>query len=172
MMSEITYQMVLSTIQTAGILAGIAYYTMTLNYTRKNQEQTLKTRKITIFQQTIGSLMSSSMGIKNIAILDQNKPKSYQEHVDLTTKYPEYLEAWLWITNSLDIAGIYIKEDVFDIGMFAKYNPLWFFDFWDRYKPIIDEWRKIHGQGYLVYTEYLIKILQKYYNEHPELLTP
>ena len=48
MMAEITYQMVLSTVQTAGILVGIAYYIMTLNYTRRNQEQTLKTRHATI----------------------------------------------------------------------------------------------------------------------------
>jgi len=36
MMVDVTYQMVLSTLQTAGILAGIAYYVMNLNYTRRN----------------------------------------------------------------------------------------------------------------------------------------
>ena len=160
-MVDVSYQMVLSTLQTAGILAGIAYYLITLNYTRRNQEQTLKTRKITIFQQTIGSLMNSSMGIKNIAILNKIKPSSFQEHIELTQKHPEYLEAWLWITNSLDIAGIYLKEDVFDVGMFAKYNPWWFLEFWERYEPTVEEWRKIHGQSYLANMEYLVNTLKK-----------
>ena len=92
-MVEVTYQMVLSTVQTAGILVGIVYYVMNLNYTRKNQEQTLLTRKTILFQQTIGSLMNSPYGIKNIAALNQNNPQSFEEHIELTKKYPEYWEA-------------------------------------------------------------------------------
>jgi len=91
--------MVLSTLQTAGILVGIVYYLMILNYTRRNQEQTLKTRKTTLFQQTTGSIMNSSYGIKNIAVLNKSHPSSFEEHIELTNKYPEYLEAWLWIIN-------------------------------------------------------------------------
>ena len=43
-MAEITYQMVLSTLQTVGLLVGIFYYVMTLNYSRKNQELQLETK--------------------------------------------------------------------------------------------------------------------------------
>jgi preprotein translocase subunit YajC len=44
-MVEITYQMVMSTLQTAGILVGIFYYIMTLRNQRKNQELTLKAQE-------------------------------------------------------------------------------------------------------------------------------
>jgi hypothetical protein len=168
MMVDVTYQMVLSTVQTAGILVGIVYYVMNLNYTRKNQEQTLLTRKTTLFQQTIGSLINSSYGIKNISILNQNKPQSFEEHVELTKKHPEYLEAWLWIINTLDICGIYLKEGVLDIGMFAKYVPWWWREFWDQYKPIVYEWRKIHGPSYMANMEHLMDSLQEYFEEYPE----
>ena len=171
-MAEITYQMVLSTLQTAGILVGIAYYTMTLNYTRRNQEMTLKTRNTTLFQQTLGAVVSSSFGITNISVLNQYHPSSFEEHIELTNTIPEYLVAWLWISNMLDVIGIYVKEDVFDIGMFAKYNPWWFVNFWEQYEPIVDGWRKRHGPSYMVYMEYLIKGIKKHTEEHPELLTP
>lgn len=170
MMVDVTYQMVLSTVQTAGILVGIVYYVMNLNYTRKNQEQTLLTRKTTLFQQTIGSLMNSPYGIKNIAALNQNNPQSFEEHIELTKKYPEYWEAWLWIINTLEICGIYLKEGVLDIGMFAKYVPWWWRDFWDQYKPIVYEWRKIHGPSYMVNMEYLIDSLYEYLKERPEVV--
>ncbi len=48
-MVEITYQMVLSTLQTAGILVGIYYYVMTLRNQRKNQELALETRQAQLF---------------------------------------------------------------------------------------------------------------------------
>ena len=66
MMVDVTYQMVLSTVQTAGILVGITYYVMNLNYTRKNQEislrnqeETLKTRHATIYNQIMGTSVLS-----------------------------------------------------------------------------------------------------------------
>jgi hypothetical protein len=172
MMVEITYPMVLSTLQTTGILVGIAYYIMTLNYTRRNQEMTLKTRSTTLFQQTLGALVNSSFGITNISLLNQYHPSSYEEHVELTNTIPEYRVAWLWISNMLDVAGIYLKEDVFDIGMFAKYNPWWFIDFWERYESIVDGWREVYGPSYMVYMEYLVTSLKNYTEEHPELLSP
>jgi len=42
MMYEITFQNVLSAVQTSAIIVGIAYYVMVLNYTRRNQEQTFE----------------------------------------------------------------------------------------------------------------------------------
>ena len=50
-MVEVTYQMVLSTLQTAGILAGITYYIMTLQNTKKNQQLQLETRQAQLFMQ-------------------------------------------------------------------------------------------------------------------------
>ena len=57
-MAEITYQMVLSTLQTAGLLVGIFYYILTLRnaqHTRelslKAQEQAAETRKTQLLMQ-------------------------------------------------------------------------------------------------------------------------
>ncbi len=59
-MAEITYQMVLSTLQTVGLLVGIFYYIMTLNNTKENQRITLTT-----------TLMQPFMTVEwNLLILD------------------------------------------------------------------------------------------------------
>ena len=171
MMVEITYQMVLSTLQTAGILAGITYYIMTLTYSRRNQEQTLMTRKITSFENTLGAVIKSSEGPKYTRIIDDNAVSSYEEHMELTRKNPDYYEAWYNIFISLDFIGIYLKKGVLDIDMFAMFNPWWYNRFWNRYKPIIHEMRKRDRPGYMINLEYLMDSLEKYLKEHPELLS-
>ena len=60
-MVEITYQIVLSTLQTVGILMGIFYYIMTLNNTRKNQEMQLETRQAQLFMQIVNQFTQPSM---------------------------------------------------------------------------------------------------------------
>ena len=54
-MVEVTYQMVLSTLQTTGILVGIFYYIMTLNNTRKSQRLTLESRQAQLFMQMLNA---------------------------------------------------------------------------------------------------------------------
>ena len=44
-MVEITYQMVLSTLQTVGILVGIIYYLTIMRNSQKNQQMQLETRQ-------------------------------------------------------------------------------------------------------------------------------
>ena len=58
MMVDVTYQMVLSTLQTVGLLVGIFYYVTTLRNAQKtrelalkSQEQALETRQIQLFMQ-------------------------------------------------------------------------------------------------------------------------
>ena len=97
MMVDVTYQMALSTVQTAGILVGIAYYELNLNYTRKNQEQTLKTRNASVYQNAVDSF-TSSHGIKNIRILTErivNPFSSFEEFSEYRSNNPEYFEAWM-----------------------------------------------------------------------------
>ena len=48
-MAEITYQVVLSTLQTFGLLVGIFYYVMTLRNQQKNQQLALETRQAQLF---------------------------------------------------------------------------------------------------------------------------
>ena len=51
MMVDVTYQMVLSTLQTAGILVGIIYYLTIMRNSQKNQQMQLETRQSQLFMQ-------------------------------------------------------------------------------------------------------------------------
>ena len=48
-MVEITYQMVLSTIQTIGILVGIIYYIFSIRSSQRNQQMQLETRQAQLY---------------------------------------------------------------------------------------------------------------------------
>jgi hypothetical protein len=151
MMVEVTYQMVLSTIQTAGILVGIAYYVMNLNYTRKNQEislrnqeQTLKTRHATIYNQIMAPIISPT-GIKNMLLLETTV-LNHEEWWELTRTNNEYFEAWAWLCNIFEMAGIYIREGVASIEFFTQHQPYWHLLFWRQNKPIIYKQREAWTQ--------------------------
>ena len=55
MMIEITYQMILSTLQTAGLLVGIFYYIMVLRNQQKNQEISLRNQELTLKSQALAT---------------------------------------------------------------------------------------------------------------------
>ncbi len=57
-MVEITYQMVLSTLQTAGILVGIIYYITIMRTSQRNQQHQMETRKLQMFMDVYNSIQS------------------------------------------------------------------------------------------------------------------
>jgi len=156
---------VLSTLQTTGILVGIAYYVMNLNYTRRNQEQTLRTRHATIYHQIMYPALSPA-GMKNILLLDANPVSSFEEYQKLTSSNNEFLVAWLWTCNLFEMIGIYIREDIADIEFFAMHQPYWSLRFWRQAKPIIYKLRERLGSGYFRNMEYLFDLVEKYLEEH------
>lgn len=167
-MVEITYQMVLGTLQTVGLLVGIAYYILTLSYTRRNQEQTLRTRHAAIYHQIIFPALSIA-GMKNILLLEANPVSSFEEYQKLIRSNNELLVAWYWMCNLYEMTGIYLREGVADIKFFALHNPYWNLRFWRQAKPIIYKLRESLGSGYFQNMEYLFDSLEKYFDEHPEL---
>ena len=169
MMVDVSYQMVLSTVQTVALIVGIAYYIMTLNYTRRNHEMTLKTRSTAIYQQTVGSFIASPHGIQYTRKLRNNPVSSFEEYVELYNNDPEFEAAVTWMFTTYDILGIYLEEGVIDVGMLAKTTPWYGMWFWNEYKPIVYEYRKRFGPSYYRNMEYAFNLMEKYFEEHPEL---
>ena len=50
-MVDVSYQMVLSTLQTVGLLVGIVYYLTIMRNSQKNQQMQLETRQSQLFMQ-------------------------------------------------------------------------------------------------------------------------
>jgi len=168
-MVEITYQMVLSTIQTAGILVGIAYYVMNLNYTRKNQEETFKTRTATFFHNVIGHVLSNSEALKYFSIVENTPFSSIEEYHELR-KNPNFYRATQYVRNFFELAGIYLKNGLIDIEMVAQLHPYLFLWFWEMNRDEIYDFRNRRNvKNFYQNTEYAYNALKKYFEEHPEL---
>ena len=71
-MVEITYQMVLSTLQTAGILVGISYYILTL---RNQRARVQKVKKLNPDILGLSALMTTTMAMQRevIAALKEDR---------------------------------------------------------------------------------------------------
>lgn len=179
-MVEITYQMVLSTLQTAGLLICIFYYLMALRNQQKNQEislknqeislknqeETLKTRNATLFLQTIGQIVTNNEALKHILRIENHPFSSIEEYHELM-KDPEYALSNIYMRVMCDFWGIFLKNDIIDIKMISQFQPYWAPWFWEMNKEQIYESRK-ERQGFYENMEYFVNSLQKYKEENPE----
>lgn len=169
MMYEISIQNVLSAVQTSAILVGIAYYVIVLNYTRRNQEQTLKTRELTLFSQNLGSIITNPVGMKYTNLVINAPVSSYEDFLEIVGTNPEFNDAFIYYCTCVEFAGLFIKEGVLDIRFFEQFQPWSIPLVWNKYKSIIQESRKMFGPTYYQNLEYLANSLEKYFEENPEL---
>ncbi len=71
--------------------------------------------------------------------------------------------------NMYEMVGIYLREGVADLEFFALHNPWWNLRFWRQAKPIIYKLREKFGPAHFRNMEYTFDLLEKYFEEHPEL---
>ena len=104
-MVEITYQMVLSTLQTVGLLVGIIYYFIIMRNSQRNQQIQLETRKVQLFMQLYQQLTSeetlkASMELMTLDIKDNDEYlKKYDSSVN-PAHYAKRAHIW-WLYNSI-----------------------------------------------------------------------
>jgi hypothetical protein len=162
-MIEITYQMVLSTLQTVGLLVGIFYYVTTL----RNQN---KARNTQLYMQ-----IANKFG-EQAQLEARNKYDLFDwlTAEDLIKDFGS-LEGRKTIGTLgcyYESLGILVKEKLLDIRIIALFMTGNVIAFWDKMKPFISEMRELIGwERAFVETEYLYYELMKYLEEHPELAT-
>ena len=100
-MVEITYQMVLSTLQTLGILVGIYYYIMTIRANQRNQELALESRQVATYIQTLGfrdkDFMKAWADIEN---------QEYTDFADYESKYDYDVDVESW-SSFFSVCNLY-----------------------------------------------------------------
>ena len=164
-MAEITYQMVLSTLQTAGILVGIFYYIMTLRNQQKNREQSEETRKIQLLLR-----MSENIAERSGAGVDYSEIMAMQwdNYDDFISKYgvennPDSYRKRMRIWRQMDVNGLLVRDELIDARAIVDYIGYGQLFMWRKFKDIIEESRRRYGdpQGYIGF-EYLAGELEKY----------
>ncbi len=160
-MVEITYQMMLSTLQTAGLLVGIFYYIMTLRNQSKARKTQVYLQMVNIFSQP-------------------NRDEARRKFNDFEWSTAEdFIEDWRNPEGRKAIGaqgswyeglGVLVKENLLDIRIVALLLTGLIISFWDKFIPIIDETREAFGSPrFYIETEYLYNQLMKYIEEHPEI---
>jgi len=157
-MVEITYQMVLSTIQTAGVLVAVFYYIMTL----RNQNQLRKSQ----FFHAIYEKLTNPEEIKNVYadILQWH----WDNFDDFERKYgldvnPEAFNQRHAALNWGNFLGNLWKKNLIDREIAYNTLPFAISQIWNKFKPIIEEQRVRYnfGPDYLSGLEFMANETEK-----------
>ena len=138
------------TLQTIGILltgltVSIAaiYYTLTLRYTRRNQDLQLETRQAQLFMQLYSQFRTKEFQQvwTEIRFWEWGSYDEYLEKYGPQTN-PEAYSLMMSIVNFFDGVGMLVKRELIDMSfveeMFSNHIIL----FWRKLEPIIKEARE------------------------------
>ena len=127
-MAEITYQMVLSTLQTVGLLVGIAYYVMTL----RNQN---KARQAPLFLQMYSKFQDPEF----LTVYNEIMTREFDDAYDYYTKYGgrEDLNKSMIVMNWFEAFGGLMKKGFIDADLVYEIIPTNAFSYWDKYKDVV-----------------------------------
>ena len=173
-MVEITYQMVLSTLQTVGLLVGIAYYITIMRNAQKTREMTLKaqehateTRQAQLSMQLVNGWSQPHL-VEARAFYQKLGTTSYDEYVNLWKNPETEMQMRLWGCYCEGI-GVLVRENYLDIKIVAGLLGGVVKNDWENIKDHTYKMRNISGMPRMwIEWEYLYHAMMKYAEENPE----
>ena len=160
-MAEITYQMVLSTLQTAGLLVGISYYILSL----RNQNRARKTQ---LYLQLVNKFSQSDY----IEAQGKFNDLEWSTAEDLIEDFRnlEGRKTIATLGNWYEGLGVLVRENLLDIRVVSLLLTGLVIQFWEKFIPVIDGAREAwESPRVFIEAEYLYNQLKKYIKEHPEI---
>jgi len=157
-MFELTYQMVLTTIQTLALLVGIIYYITIMRnqqktrelalqsqeLTRKAQEQQLETRQTQLFMQLVDTYVEK--GYRTTALEMLSDKWSWVDFDDYLKKYGPDTNPEAWNKFQLQLSHWSVQGFLVRDGLLSAEN-IWSWwgwvprSLWEKFEPIIVEYR-------------------------------
>jgi hypothetical protein len=163
-MVEVTYQMVLSTLQTVGLLIGIFYYIMTLNNQEKTRKYAEETRKIQTALHIAQRSQTPELGLVSLELYDM----TWTDFDDFLRKYdstinPENYAKRTQVFNMLEEAGYLLSQGLYDIEtLYELANPSGNIVLWEKFKPVIMGYRERYNDpNRNQWSEFLIEEYKK-----------
>jgi len=164
-MAEITYQMVLSTVQTVGILVGIVYYITIMR-------NTMRARMIQVSTQ-FSSVWTRNEFVHNF--IDAAYLQEFANFEEWFEKYgfranAEATTRLFSILNMYNSAGHLVKDGLvkpeFVWSVFAPFSIILL---WEKFKPLIDRWRELDNDPVMMDSfEHLYNVTK---TRFPEVMT-
>jgi hypothetical protein len=161
-MAEITYQMVLSTLQTLSLVIGITYYLIILNNQQKNHKLTLETRRASLLTQLSLDLYSKESLTDFYELLSWE----WEDLEDYNSKYRSNEPRTLWHRNFLrfDLIGRLLREGLIDHVAAVQLIGSGSISLWKKFEEVIREDRKRMGSDWMADLEYLFSEVTKVYD--------
>ena len=178
-MVEITYQMVLSTLQTVGLLVGIFYYVTTLRnaqktreLTLKAQEQALETRQAQMFLQMLNR-WRDEVGELDVWPIISTKINSVEDYLERQQNDEDFRRVESAFIGFYEGLGVIVKEGFLSIRLVALMWAGMTRLFWENIlEDTVDDLRIHMGLPRMFSeTEYVCREVLRYMEEHPELKT-
>ena len=150
-MVEITYQMVLSTLQTIALIVGIFYYISVMRNAQKAKRH--ENLKWFLEQRSNTEDLLKYAWVQNL---------EWEDYEDYLRKYGMKAnpEAWARLWSYLvmfDDVGLMVRRGLMDIEDFYDISQRSIPSVWKKYQPIIEENRKRGDPTSMVDFEYLIE---------------
>jgi hypothetical protein len=184
-MVDLSYQMVLSTLQTAGILVGITYYLVIMRnsqktrelvlqsqeLTRKSQEDALETRQVQLFMNIYKEHLTERESRSLYFLMDME----YDDFEDYERKYgrdnnPEAHDLITMHQLLMEGFGILVREGYVNVRLVALFTSGSIRIGWEKLRNYIYETRERYNfPRYSIEYEYLYNTLMEYAEKHPEL---
>ena len=138
-MVDITYQMVLSTLQTLSLVVGVIYYIMTLQNTRKNQQLTLETRQAQLLMQIYQELISEA----NLKTWRETMSWDFDDFDDFERKYSDHdsFAKRYSIMRMFDGIGLLLRDGLLDADRVYDLIDSAVLQHWRKHGPIVKETR-------------------------------
>ena len=158
-MVDVSYQIVLSTLQTAGILVGIFYYITTLRNAQKNRTIDM------VFQRTQTRTVEYFQSINELSQMEGgwNTPDEFWEKYNWK-KTPELINKRANINSGLNAWGYLLREGLVDIDFVCRFNtPGWILHWWKTNEPIVMQSRSHNNPDNSRDFEFLYNAVKKKY---------
>ena len=165
-MAEITVQIVLSTLQTVGLLVGIFYYIMTLRNQQKNQQIAKESSQLQTLI-TFSGMASEEGSRRAIELLKME----WADYNDFEMKYgsdnnPDNYAKRQVLWGQYDTIGLALKKGYVDRDLIFERLGNIPVVYWVKFGEVIKEIRRRYNQPLsLVNFEYLVEECIKYMQE-------
>jgi len=181
-MAEITYQMVLSTIQTIALVVGIVYYITIMRNTQKtraltlrSQEQALETRQTQLFMHIYSQWYSTDFWINWEKVMEID----FKDYDDANEKLsPETRRSARSLFVFFEGIGVLVNRGLIEPSLIDDLMSAMVISFWEKWKVYYVEYRVRRNAPMVAeWIEYLYNIIKPIMEEqHPsvkgKILTP
>ena len=155
-MVEITYQMVLSTLQTLALIVGIAYYLFIMRnsqrtrelalkaqeLTLKAQEQALETRQAQLFMNIYTQVYDLEFWNHFREVREQWEWEDYDDYYEKYRLVPEKSNIFSAVGSYFEGIGVLVKRNLIDVTFVDDLISGPLMSMWQKFEPVILEERR------------------------------